>query len=137
MANLNTEPIRVNLDMAAFNAKAEELRALITEANGLLRDIRTERRAVDTARREVKANIETWVSEQCGALFKSEIDQVTATSKRAMETAVDVIMAEFDKLTNMLFTGTEDGSGPDLREQVAGRMRMERAAKAIHRRNLA
>ena len=92
-------------------AEIEALRAATREAHEALKDLRTERRAVQQlvdgiegrVQRAVAALIETQVTEQLAALGK--------VTRKAMDDSVAKVHREFDRLER-IFTGRDNSHEP-------------------------
>jgi hypothetical protein len=80
---------------------AEELRELIREGHGLVKDIRTERRAVEQLLDGIPARVEASIKDT----VERGLVALRETTKTAMDRSVAKVFAEFDRLQGLL-TGT-------------------------------
>lgn len=88
----------------------DTLRALIREAHETLRDLRTERRAVE----QLLAGIEARVQRAVGSLIETQVtEQVAALGEatdKAMRESVAKVGREFDRLAG-IYLGHDDDRG--------------------------
>lgn len=80
---------------------AEELRELIREAHGLLKDLRAERRAITELLDGIPARVEAHIGEQLAAGLAG----LGKALKKAMDDSVEKVSREFDRLEGF-FLGT-------------------------------
>lgn len=92
----------------------DQLAAASTEAKEVLRDIRferaqleKERKALDKAFTDAKANVETWVVDTINTAVSEGLAEMGKETKAAMDRSVDKVGREFDKLCNLLLRGVE------------------------------
>ncbi|MEV8634343.1 hypothetical protein AB0395_22075 [Streptosporangium sp. NPDC051023] len=91
--------------MTASTSGTEELRELIREAHGLLKDLRAERRAVVELIDSIPARVDGRIEEH----LKDGLEQLGAVTKAAMDTSVAKVTREFDRL-EAIFKGADPAS---------------------------
>lgn len=106
----------------------EDLRAATRAAHEALKDLRTERIAVEKERQRVKQ-----LADGIDGLIRRRVDQIMTESvskeisdlaeiiAKFQHDAYEKVMGEFDKLMNVIMGWTDDGN-PTLQEMVIGRM---------------
>ncbi|MCZ4611920.1 hypothetical protein O3S80_50875 [Streptomyces sp. Lzd4kr] len=114
----------------------DHLREEIREARGTLKHLRYETKAArdlaDTTRRLVAELAETQVQEVLEAEVKKELAELAVQTREHMGKATTKVMAEFDKLRDLLL-GTDRADGepsiPDLLKDPAILGRARQAAR--------
>lgn len=86
----------------ADQTPAQELRELIREAHGLLKDMRVERRAIE----QLLDGIPYKVDERIEHAVKVGLEKLGEKTRKAMDDSVAKVGREFDRLES-IFTGTE------------------------------
>ncbi len=81
---------------------AGELRELIREAHGLLKDLRTERRAVERLLDGIGDRVDTRIDDA----VKTGLEQLGESTRQAMDNAVAKVGKEFERLER-IFLGTD------------------------------
>ncbi|MEU4578976.1 hypothetical protein [Nonomuraea sp. NPDC023979] len=84
---------------------ADELRELIREGHGLLKDMRAERRAIEQLLDDIPAKVDARIEER----VKAGLEVLGEQTKEAMDRAVAKVGREFDRLEAIL-TGTDPAS---------------------------
>jgi len=98
------------------------LRQATREAHEVLRDLRTERRAVQQMLDGIEGRVQRAVSDRMEEAVTREVATLGEATERAMRASVAKVKREFDRLES-IFTGREKGAkhGPieDLIRRVA------------------
>lgn len=94
--------MRLSKAADADKAKAEELRELIREAHGLLKDMRAERKSIESLLEGINDKVDARVENR----IREHIEELGGATRKAMDNAVAKVSREFDRL-EAIFTGTE------------------------------
>lgn len=89
----------------ADHTDADELRELIREGHRLLKDLRTERKAVEQLLDDIPARVDGRIKEALG----KGLEALGTATKQAMDASVAKVGREFDRL-EAIFTGTDPTS---------------------------
>lgn len=89
----------------ADQTPADELRELIREAHGLLKDLRAERKAIQQQLDGIPAKVDARIEER----VKAGLEVLGAETQKAMAASVAKVGREFDRL-EAIFTGTDPAS---------------------------
>lgn len=85
----------------ADRPETDELRELIREAHGLLKDLRVERRAVEQLLDGIPAKVDARIEER----VKVGLEALSEATRKTIDAATDRVFARFDRLADTL-TGT-------------------------------
>ena len=89
----------------AEQGPAEEMRELIREAHGLLKDMRAERRAIE----QLLDGIPYKVDERIEKAVEIGLEKLGKATRKAMDDSVAKVGREFDRL-EAIFAGTDSAS---------------------------
>lgn len=106
----------------------EELRELIREAHGLLKDLRAERRAIE----QLVDGIPAKVNNQIRDVVAKGLKDLGEQTKRAMDASVAKVAREFDRLEAVL-TGTDPAARRKGKRPLEDVIREHPDAKGTHR----
>jgi len=94
----------------------DELAAAAMDAREALREVRSELREarrvitdLQAERAETEAMIRRTVDDELGQLVTEQLAEFNASVRKAMDTATDKVVREFDGLRNILMTGNRRG----------------------------
>lgn len=93
------------------------LRAATREAHEVLKDLRTERRAVEQLVAGIEGRIQRTVSDLIEAAVKRDIASLAKVTEKAMRDSVAKVGREFDRLERIL-TGRDRPGQESLEEQL-------------------
>lgn len=103
---------------ADLDAQLAQVREVVREAHGAVRDLRQ-------AMRDARGVLESLDASRIAPAVDAELRRMRATMQEATEEAVSLVFARFDQLTNLLLTGSKNGRGK------AGVMNMEGVIRRI------
>jgi len=95
----------------------EALRAAIREAHEVLRDLRTERRALEQMVAGIQGRVRRAVEEVLKAEVEQQVAQLGDATERAMAKSVAKVQSEFDRLER-IFTGQEKPGQEPLEDLI-------------------
>jgi dsDNA-binding SOS-regulon protein len=96
----------------------ERLKNLITDARGVLKDLKAEKQSVvKYIAAEPKRLIEEEVTKQLGIFGKQ--------TEKAMHDSFNKVISEFDKLRDLLLKG-KDKTGPDLETMIRAKVERDK-----------
>jgi signal transduction histidine kinase len=100
-----------------LGAAATNVRQLLGDVRAATRDLRQTIKDAEQAKAEITKAVETAVAANIEAEVRTQIEDLKATTSKAMDDATTKVFREFDKLTNLLTTGNRRGrtQGLDLR----------------------
>ncbi len=111
-------------DRTPAEQAAEDLRELVREAHGLLKDLRAERRAIVDLLDGIPAKVDDRIQEH----LKAGLEELGKATKQAMTVSIEKVSREFDRL-EAIFLGTDRESrraGKPSVEDLIRRARTER-----------
>lgn len=97
-------------------AETEQLREAIREAHEVLKDLRTERRAVEQLVAGIERRVQRTVSTLIEEAVKRDIAALAKVTEKAMRESVAKVGREFDRLERIL-TGRDRPGQESLEEQ--------------------
>ena len=109
----------------------EQLKEMITEGHQLLKDIKTERRALEELLKEIPNLIEKHVGDKIDRAVRLGLEQFSQSAQKAMRESVKKVSNEFQKLQNLLLTGDEEGKGRPLDQIVRRRLAAEQQERGL------
>lgn len=107
---------------------AEELRTLIREAHELLKDIRTERRAIERLLDGIPATVDGRIQ----TALETGLTELGEATRKAMDASVAKVGREFDRL-EAIFTGTEPVARRAGKPPLEDLLRNHPEARGAHR----
>lgn len=81
---------------------AAEMRELIREGHGLLKDLRAERREIERLLNGIPAKVDARIEER----VKAGLEALSETTRKTIDAATERVFARFDRLADTL-TGTD------------------------------
>lgn len=108
------QPPPIRLGQPPASHAADELAALreaTREAHEVLRDLRTERRAVEQLVATIEDRVKRAVSDRMEEALKRDLAALSLATDKAMRDSVARVTREFDRLAR-IFTGRERGGEP-------------------------
>lgn len=107
---------------------AEELRELIREAHGLMKDLKAERREITALLDDIPAKVNTRIAEA----LTVGLDELGKQTRKAMDTSVAKVGREFERL-EAIFTGTDRASRRNGKPPLEDLIRQARAVEEDER----
>jgi vacuolar-type H+-ATPase subunit H len=111
-----------------INQKIAELREVISEANGMMKDLHAAIKEARGLHAEIRTDLETRFDDLAGQIVREGLEEYKSSLERAIEEATQGLYKKFDNIVNVLMAEDKDSKrqGRPTTLQVLARAKEQR-----------